>query len=189
MVTAQSMQGFYTEISPAQPTKADGKIEVLEIFWYGCPHCYSFEPYLQQWLKNKPENVELRLMPGILNNNWVPHARAFYTAVILGVLDKIHNPLFNAIHKNKRNIFTEKSIKAFFIEQGVKEEEFNRIFNSKEVDKFVREAYIMQKDSRITGVPSIIVNGKYRTSPTMAQSYDNLLKVIDHLVDKESEES
>ena len=116
---AQSFDDAYTAITPAQPTQTAGKIEVLEIFWYGCPHCYAFEPYLQQWLSRKPDNVEFRLMPGILNNNWVPHAKAYYVAEKLGILDKIHQQLFDAIHKDKRNIFSDDDVKEFFIEQGV----------------------------------------------------------------------
>lgn len=188
-VTAQSIENFYTDISPVQPTQTGDNVEVLEIFWYGCPHCYAFEPYIQQWLKTKPGNVEFRLMPGILNENWIPHAKAYYTAVKLGVLDKIHHPLFTAIHKNRRKIYDDNAIKAFFIEQGVDGKEFSRIYNSSEIELIVRDAINIQRNYRISGVPSVIINGKYRTSPSMARSYDNLLKVMDYLVDKESEGS
>ena len=186
---AQSFDDAYTAITPAQPTQTAGKIEVLEIFWYGCPHCYAFEPYLQQWLSRKPDNVEFRLMPGILNNNWVPHAKAYYVAEKLGILDKIHQQLFDAIHKDKRNIFSDDDVKEFFIKQGVDGNKFSEIYDSKELLEKLRQAFELQRGYQVNGVPAVIINGKYHTSPSMARSYDNLLKVMDYLVDKESEGS
>lgn len=183
--SSQSMEEYYELIEPAQKTTSNDKIEVLEIFWYGCPHCYDFEPYLQEWLKTKPDHVDFRLMPGILNQSWVPHARAFYTANELGIHDKIHHPLFNAIHKNRKSIFNQPSIRTFFIEQGAQGDAFDLIYNSTDLNNIVRDAYNYQRNVRITGVPSIIINGKFRTSPSMAGSYENLLKVMDYLVDKE----
>ena len=185
LVAAETMEDYYSVLEQPQPTETGSKIEVLEIFWYGCPHCYAFEPYLREWLENKPDNVEFRLMPGILNAGWVPHARAYYTAVEIGVLNKIHPRLFDAIHKDGRNIFNQQSIREFFIEQGIKEIEFDRTYNSPELDGKARAAYDYQRNCRITGVPSIIVNGKYVTSPSLAGSPENVLKVIDYLINKE----
>lgn len=188
-VIAQSIEDSYTNIRPAQPTQTEGKVEVLEIFYYGCVHCYDYEPHLQRWLENLPENAEFRRMPAVFNNSWMPLAKAYYTAVKLGVLKKIHYPLFDAIHKNKRNLFDDNAIKAFFIEQGVDGDKFSRIYNSMEINTKVRQANVMGRKYALTGVPAIVINGKYQTGPSKAGSYENLLKVMNHLVDKESEGS
>jgi len=175
----------YQDIIPPQPTETGDKIEVVEVFWYGCPHCYKFEPYLEKWLQNKPEDVEFRRMPGIFRKSWIPHARAYYTAIKMGVADKIHRPLFDALHKERRKIFDEKALKRFFVEHGVDGDEFTRIYNSNEVDTKIKQAFIMGQRYKITGVPSIVINGKYLTSSTLAGSHANVLKIIDELVDKE----
>jgi len=92
----------YEMVTPAQPTTSKDKVEVVELFWYGCPHCYKFEPYVERWLKRKPKNVKFVRMPGVFRASWEIHARAYYTAEILGVVDKVHKPMFEAIHEQKR---------------------------------------------------------------------------------------
>ena len=183
--SGQANEGFI-EISPAQPTQTDKKIEVLEIFWYACPHCYDFEPYIEDWLASKPEDVKFRRMPGIFNKTWIPHAKAYYTAEKLGVLDVIHNPLFDAIHKKRKKILDDAAIKKFFVKQGVDKSEFKEVYESEEIETKVKQAYVMGQRYKITGVPAIIVNGKYMVSGNTAGSFENILKVVDLLVDKES---
>ena len=180
-------QNEYTTIDPPLATHTGNKIEVMEIFWYGCPHCYAYQPYLEKWLKSKPANVEFRLMPGLLNSAWVPHARAYYTAVKLGVLDKIHHQLFDAIHKDRKEIFSEDAIKKFFIEQGIDGDTFSKVYDSPEIDEKLRQALRAQIQAKITGVPSIIVGGKYLTSPSMTGSFDSMGPVINSLIKKASE--
>ncbi len=174
----------YTNIIPAQPTQTD-KIEVVEVFWYGCPHCYDFEPHVKKWLETMPDDVEFRRMPGIFNKNWVGHARAYYTAEKLGVLDKVHTPLFEALHKERKRIFSESEIKDFFVSQGVDGDEFTRVYNSSEIETKFKQAFLMGQRYKITGVPAVIVNGKYMTSASQAGSFENILKTIDELVAKE----
>ncbi len=175
----------YKLIIPVQPTQTDNKIEVLEVFWYGCPHCYDFEPYVEKWLENLPEDVEFRRMPGIFNKNWIPHAKAYFTAEKLGVLDKIHNPLFNALHKERKRIYNEDELKDFFVAKGVDGDKFTKVFNSSEIETKFKQAFVMGKRYKITGVPAVIINGKYMTSGSMSGSYENLLKTIDELIAKE----
>jgi len=175
----------YTTITPAQPTQTGDKIEVLEIFWYACPHCYDFEPYISEWLESKPDDVEFRHMPGIFRKNWIPHAKAFFTAEKLGILDSIHGPLFDAIHKEKKKIHDDASIKKFFVKHGVDKGEFTKIYESDEVNTKVKQAFVMGQRYKVTGVPALIVNGKYMVSGSTAGSLENVLKVIDALVDKE----
>lgn len=175
----------YTLIVPVQPTQSVDKIEVLEVFWYGCPHCYDFEPYVKKWLESKADDVEFRRMPGIFNKSWVPHAKAYYTAEKLGVLDLIHSALFEALHKDRKRIFSESELKEFFVSKGVGADEFTRVFNSAEIETKFKQAFVMGQRYKISGVPAVIINGKYMTSGSLAGSYDNLLKTIDELVDKE----
>ncbi len=186
MLGSQAYAGDgYTIISPAQPTQTGDKIEVLEIFWYACPHCYDFEPYIHEWLNNKPEDVTFRRMPGVFRKSWIPHAKAFFTAEKLGILDDIHTPLFKAIHREKKKIHDDASIKKFFLKRGVDKGEFKKIYHSEEIDTKVKQAFVMGQRYKVTGVPAIIVNGKYMVSGSTAGSLENVLKVIDSLVDKE----
>ncbi len=175
----------YNTISPAQPTQTGDKIEVLEVFWYACSHCYDFEPYLHEWLPNIAEDVTFRRMPGIFNKNWIPHAKAFYTAEKMGILDKIHTPLFNAIHREKKKIHDDAAMKKFFVAQGVDKKEFLKIYESEEIDTKAKQAFVMGQRYKLTGVPAIIVNGKYMVSGSTAGSFENVLKITDSLVDKE----
>lgn len=174
----------YERVMPPQPTQTRNKIEVAEIFWYGCPHCYAFEPYVEKWLKTKPDDVNFVRIPGVLGQNWVADARAFYAAEKLGVLDKIHRPLFDAIHKDHKMLFTEDSLRDFFESQGVDGDAFTKAYNSNEVDVRVKEALDMERRYQITGVPTVIVDGRWRTSASQAGSFEGLIKVIDKLVDK-----
>ncbi|MDP6183583.1 MAG: thiol:disulfide interchange protein DsbA/DsbL [Gammaproteobacteria bacterium] len=178
----------YERITPEVATHADGKIEVVEVFWYGCHHCFSFEPHIEKWQRSLPDNVVFRRMPGVFARTWVPHARAFYTAEILGVLDKIHTPLFEAIHEQHRKIGDEDSLARFFAEHGVADEDFREAYNSFSVDTKTRQALTASKDYGITGVPSVIVNGRFRSSARLTGSYEDLLKVLDTLVDKETKQ-
>jgi thiol:disulfide interchange protein DsbA len=178
----------YVEITPAQPTHSGNKIEVLEVFWYGCPHCYDFEPFINKWLETKPEDVVFRRMPGIFNKNWIPHAKAYFTAEKLNILNKIHSSLFTAMHKEKKKIYDDSSIKKFFLENDVNKKEFKNIYESDEVDTKIKQAYIMGQRYKITGVPAIIVNGKYMISGSTAGSFENVTKIIDMLIKKERDD-
>lgn len=167
-------------------SKPRKKVVVEEIFWYGCPHCYAFQPYLRKWLAAKPDNVKFRLIPGVLNSKWIPHAKAFFVAQELGLVDRVHEKLFDAIHKSKRKITDQDSLRAFFVEQGVNAEDFNRIYNSPETSRLVKQVYETERDYKISSIPTIIINGKYRISARNAGNYNNMLKVMDKIVDKES---
>lgn len=176
----------YQEVKPAVATSvAAGKVEVLELFWYGCPHCYAFEPQLSEWIKNKPDYIEFVRVPAVFAHNWEVHARAYYTAQQLGVLEKIHQPLFDAIHKQGRKVFSEEELSQFFVDQGVDAEAFKKAFNSFDVDTKTRHAIALTREYGITGVPAVIVNGKYRSSAQEAGDFTTLLKVVESLADKE----
>ncbi len=175
----------YTALANPQPTGNPEKIEVVELFWYGCPHCYRLEPYIAEWRAGKADDVDFVQMPAIIGPPWELLAKAFYTAQFLGVQDKIHVALFEAIHKDKKTFKDEAAVEALFVAQGVSEQDFKKTFNSFAVSIKVNNAKLMTKRYALTGVPAIIVNGKYNTSGTLAGSNENIIKVVDYLVDQE----
>lgn len=184
---AQFQEGRdYTRIVPVQPTESKGKIEVVELFWYGCPHCHRFQPYLERWAKQLPADVEFRRMPATLAEHWVIHARAFYTAEALGALDKIHKPLFDAIHAQKRRLDTEERLMEFFAEQGVGNDDFKKTFNSFSVEAKVRRAKEMSRRYTTEATPSVVINGKYLlNSGQVDGNFNTMVKIMDFLIDKE----
>lgn len=176
----------YSRIVPAQPTESPGKIEVVELFWYGCPHCYRFQPYLERWVKRLPADVEYRRMPAILAGHWTVHANAYYTAEALGILDKIHKPLFDAMHAQKRRLDTEERLMEFFAEQGVSNEDFKKTFHSFSVEAKVRRAKEMSRRYETNATPSVVINGKYiLDSGQVNGNYNSMLKVMDTLIEQE----
>jgi len=175
----------YVRLTSPQPTSTDGKIEVVELFWYGCPHCFDLEPTVQAWLENKPGDVELVRMPAVLGQRWELLAQAYYTAELLGIVDKIHPALFKAIHEKHMKIDDEASLQAFFVDQGVSAEDFKKTFNSFAVAVKMNNSRQMTRRYRITGVPTIIVNGKYSTSGSLAGSNQAIFDVVDYLVEQE----
>lgn len=182
-------QSGYELISPAQPTANPAKIEVLEFFWYGCPHCYSFEPSLTAWLKTKPEDVEFIRIPAVFSEEWGKHAKAYFTAEALGVVDAVHADLFDGIQKakqeNKHEFETEDQLAKFFAVHGVKDADFHETYNSFMVDSKMRQAPALAAKYGITGVPAIIVNGKYKTNGTLAGSQEKMIDVMNLLIKKE----
>jgi thiol:disulfide interchange protein DsbA len=176
----------YIELPFRAYTNTGEKIEVLEFFWYGCSHCYEFESAIEEWLEDKAEYIEFVRMPAVLGASWMLYARGYYVAKHLGVFDKIHRPLFDAIHKEKRSFTDKKSLKKYFEEQGVSGDEFDTTYDSKDVQDSVRYAYSMGQRYGVKGVPAVIINGKYATSATMAGSYKNMIDVIKKLAEKEN---
>lgn len=184
LVKAESVG--YETLSPAQPTQNPAKIEIIEFFWYGCPHCYAFEPLLEKWKKNLPANVEFIRLPAAFNELWSKHAKAYYTAEALGIVEKIHADFFEAIQNGKEKLDTEASLAAFFEAHGVTESQFKEAYNSFAVDSKMRQAPLMASRYGITGVPAIIVNGKFKTNGTLAGSHEKMIEVIDKLIKEES---
>ncbi|MEM7019796.1 MAG: thiol:disulfide interchange protein DsbA/DsbL [Pseudomonadota bacterium] len=180
---------YYTVIDPPMPTAAgEGKIEVAEIFWYSCPHCYGFESYISDWKKDQPEDVHLEKIPAVFKNGrWEHFAQAYYAAEVLGVLDKMHVPIFEALHEpaKRRRLRSAKEFQPMFAEYGVNEKQFYDTFNSFAVDNKVRFAQQRTVASGATGVPAVIVNGKYLLSTSTINGYAAMLKVADELVNQE----
>jgi thiol:disulfide interchange protein DsbA len=175
----------YLRLSKPQPTSTADKIEVVELFWYGCPHCYDLEPHITEWLESKPDDVEFVRLPAIVGPRWEPLAKAYYTAEVLGVLDKTHSALFEAIHEKKQKFTNEEQIKKFFVAQGVSGADFKNAFNSFAVSVKMNNAKQMTRRYAITGVPTLVVNGKFSTSGKLAGGETGILKVVDYLVAQE----
>lgn len=175
----------YKRLSKPQPTAVSNKVEVVEIFWYGCPHCKDFEPYLNQWLENKPDDVDFKRMPAVFRQDWLAHAKAYYTADELGVIDKVHSPLFNAIHERGKRLDSEGSLKQFFMQQGVDGDAFTKAYNSGTVESQIKKSLAMLRRYEVTGVPAVIINGKYQTSGPIAGSYEGMIEAMDELIERE----
>jgi thiol:disulfide interchange protein DsbA len=177
----------YETITPAQPTHDPAKIEVIEFFWYGCPHCYDFEPLLNKWKEKLPANVEFIRQPAAFNETWTKHAKAYYTAEALGVVDKIHADFFDALQNKGQELETEAQLAPFFVAHGVKEADFHEAYNSFPVDAKIRQAPAMAARYGITGVPIIIINGKYKTNGPLAGSHEKMIEVMNKLIKQESD--
>ena len=179
----------YVALSSPQPTSSGDKIEVVELFWYGCPHCYYLEPFITEWLASKPDEVEFVRMPAVLGPSWELFGKAYYTSELLGVQDKIHPALFSAIHRDKKKIRDEAALQALFVEQGVSAGDFRNTFSSFAVNVKLNNAKQMTRRYAITGVPTVIINGKYRTSASQAGSNQGIIKVMDYLIMQERPQS
>ncbi len=176
----------YEVLSTPQPTQNPDKVEVIEFFWYGCPHCYHLEPDLKKWLKTKPDNVDFIRQPAIFNSLWEKHAKAYFTAEALGVVDKVHADFFDAVQNKKQKLESEDQLLKFFSEHGVSEVDFRNAYNSFPVDYKVRQAKTMAARYGVNGVPALIINGKYRTSGSLAKTQQNMIDVMNSLIEKES---
>lgn len=168
----------------AQPQKVENseKIQVIEFFSYACPHCYNLEPSVNKWLKNKPDNIEFIQVPAIFNAQWEAFAKIYFAAEVLGVVDKVHPIIFEAIHGKGKKIKKLDDLKAIFTANGISSDDFDNTLNSFSVDSKIRSAKIMTQKYAVKSVPLVIVNGKYKTNSPMAQGHDNVFKVVDHII-------
>jgi thiol:disulfide interchange protein DsbA len=175
----------YFELLEKQPVQTGQKIEVTEAFWYMCPHCAEIEPYVEKWLKSgKPANAEFVRMPAVLRDTWAFHARTYYAFEALGIVDKAHVPLFKDIHDRKIRIGTPQEMAKFAAQFGVKEQDFLDAFRSFSVDAKLRWATRLSEAYELDGVPSIIVDGRYRSSAQTAGGYSELFELVNFLVAK-----
>lgn len=166
------------------PTDNPAKIEVVELFWYGCPHCYHMDPVLNAWVKKQGADVYFKRVPGLPRAEWAPMAKAFYAMETLGVSEKLHTPLFEAIHKTKTlNPTDEVATIAWIASQsGLDKAKVEDAFKSFSMNTKLNRASQLFRASGATGVPSIIIDGKYITSSTMAGDNDKALKVADYII-------
>lgn len=181
-VLAQESSSFQV-LSPAQPTDVKGKVEVIEFFHYGCPHCRAFEPLLEQWLKTAPPDVAFRRVPAIWGNAQLQGlARFYYTEEVSGDLAKLHAKVFEALQDDKVPLYTESGALEWVAKQGVDAKKFAEAYKSFGVASKVQRADQLARDYKIQGVPTLVIDGKYITSASMAGSHQNALKVADQLI-------
>jgi thiol:disulfide interchange protein DsbA len=176
----------YDLITPPIRAMDSNKIEVAEFFWYGCPHCYHFESILEAWKKTLPANVTFKAVPAMWRDNMVLHAKAYYTAEALGVLDTMHKVIFDAMNVDHKPLATQKEIAELFTAHGVSEDNFNKTFESFGVRTQVEQAASLAKAAKITGTPALMVSGKYYVGGQKSGTQENMLKVVDYLVAQES---
>ena len=179
--------GNYKLIQPAvPPSSPPGKVEVVEVFWYACGHCYLLEPKLETWARSgKAPYVDFVRQPATWNEVLKTHARVFYTAELLGKLPQLHAEIFREINLKGNRLDKPESIEAFFVSHGVPKADFQKAFSSFAVESKLRRADDLNRRYRITGTPAVIVNGKYMTDVGMAGSEENLFEVVNALAARE----
>jgi thiol:disulfide interchange protein DsbA len=177
----------YLRLSPTQPTSSNpDQVEVCEIFWYGCPHCFNFDPLLEQWRGGTPDYVNFVRVPAVWNSLLQLHARAFYTAEALGKGAEMHTEFFREIHERGNRLETEAQLQEFFGRFAVDAGTFKSTFDSFAVQAKLQRADELSRRYRVESVPTIVVNGKYTTDGGQAGSYEALLELIDELAAAEN---
>jgi thiol:disulfide interchange protein DsbA len=174
----------YSELSSAQPQEAKGKVEVVEFFWYRCPHCYTLEPVLEQWAKKLPADVQFRRIPAVLSENWATDAAIFYTFEALGVLDKVHKPFFDAIHKERLIITNEQAMTEWLTKHGIDRKKFDEAYRSFGVQAKVKRAAQLSSSYQLEGVPMLAVQGRYTVTADQGGSQAGMLSVTDQLIEQ-----
>ena len=175
----------YVELSAAVPVSKPGKIEVVELFWYGCPHCYSFEPTINPWAEKLPADVNFVRIPAMFGGVWDIHGQAFITLETMQVEHKVHQAVFEAIQKEGQKLANAEDFADFVATQGIDKEAFLNTYNSFGVKGQVANAKRLAMAYQISGVPSMIVNGKYRFDIGSAGGPEQALQVADQLIAKE----
>lgn len=180
---AVAQQSSYATLNPAQPTEGGGKIEVIEFFWYGCPHCYSLEPAVASWLKNAPKDVVFKRVPAVPNDAWGESAKVFYTLEAMGQLDKYHQKVFDAMHQgDKLNLANKKIREEWLAKNGIDVAKYNEMEKSFSVATKMQRAKQMTAAYKVDSVPRLVVNGKYYTGPENAGSTQNMFPIVDQLI-------
>ena len=176
----------YTELRAPVNTPDDSKIEVLEAFWYGCSHCFRFEPLVTDWESKAADDVDFRRFPAMWNALMKVHAQIYFTAEAMDVIHIVHEPVFDAINVQGNRLQNEKLIGDLFEENGIARADFEAAFNSFSVRTKVNQAEKRMQDYEIRSTPNMIVNGKYLvTTGEAVRTQAEMLEVVDFLVDKE----
>ncbi|MCO6056172.1 thiol:disulfide interchange protein DsbA/DsbL [Pseudomonas sp. MOB-449] len=175
----------YVELGSPVPVAVPGKIEVVELFWYGCPHCYQFEPTLNPWAEKLPEDVNFVRIPAMFGGLWNVHGQLFITLESMKVEHQVHKAVFDAIHKEGKKLATPEEMAEFLAGQGVDKDAFLKAYNSFAVKGQMEKAKKLAMAYQITGVPTLVVNGKYRFDISSSGGPEQTLKVAEHLIEKE----
>lgn len=184
----------YKLIVPPQPAESNGRIEVIEFFSYACPHCAEFEPDLQAWIKRKPKDVEYRAVPMLFRQEWRAPAKLFYTLEAMGLLSRYHVKIYDAIHKERKELFTDAAVKEWAQSVGIDSAKFNEVYDSFGIDAKLQRAATMGKEYGVQFTPALAVQGKFLTAPSMVTNlpgggpnsrldYPRFFSVLDQLID------
>ena len=176
----------YVELPVTAPTQEPDKVEVAELFWYGCGHCFTFEPLISEWKQGLPEHAYFRPVPAFFGGAWDTHGQLFYTLESMGKLDETHSAIFQAIHNQGERLADVNAMIKLLQQYGVDEDEFRKTWASPGVKLKINQGKQLAKAYRATGVPTLIVNGKYRIEGGMAGSFENMLRIADYLVEQEA---
>lgn len=178
----------YRTINPPQPVASGAKVEVIEFFWYGCPHCNNLQGPLHAWLKRKPQDVEFRRVPAVFQESWVPLTRAYYAFEALGLVDKLHLEAFHAIHAQKVRLQDPKVLFDWVARHGIDRQKFAETYDSFAVESRIRRSIEMTRSYDIPGTPALVVDGRYLTAPSMTLNPDNTInyeryfRVLDEVI-------
>ncbi len=184
VVAAEAGKNYFL-IEPPEPTASGDKIEVLEVFSYACVHCAHFQPYADEIKSKLPAYAQFSYMPAIFNDAWEAFARAFYTAQSLGLLEKNHQAMFDAVHRDHRQFNSFDDIAKFYGEHGADVEKFKQVATSFEIESKIARSKTLVPKYGVDGTPSIIIDGKYRITGASAGGYPQLVALVDTLVKKE----
>ncbi len=183
-VHAAPTQGkYYTVLQAAQPVGAPaGKVEVIEFFWYGCPHCKEFEPYIEAWEKKQGPDVVFKRVPVAFRDDFIPHSKMYHALVALGVAEKVTPAVFNEIHVKKNYLLTPQAQADFLKTQGIDPKKYMDAYNSFSTQSDIKRDAQMMQDYKIEGVPTVIVQGKYVTGPVQTNNLQGMTQVMNFLV-------
>ncbi|MEX3605515.1 MAG: thiol:disulfide interchange protein DsbA/DsbL [Burkholderia sp.] len=181
--SAAPVAGNYEVMKSPQPVSVPaGKVEVIEFFWYGCPHCYEFEPTLEAWVKKQGDNIVFKRVPVAFRDDFLPHSGMYYTLNALGVTEKDTPAVFNAIHKQKNYLLTPQAQADFLATQGIKKQNYLATYNSFTVQGQVKQSGELVKTYDIQSVPTVVVQGKYKSGPSYTSSVEGTAPVLDWIV-------
>lgn len=173
----------YRVIKP-QPVSTANGIEVIDFFWYGCPHCHNLQPALERWISRKPADVTVRRIPAVLRNSWAPHARIYYTLEALGEVERLHQRVYYSYHVEELAMSKPEVTTEWAARNGIARERWEEAYNSDAVQRKVEEAARLSRAYSVTGTPTLVVNGRYLTSSSMAESLNGVVMIVDGLVQK-----
>ncbi len=178
----------YRVISPPQPTDSGKRVEVLEFFWYACPHCNALQPSLRAWLKQKPADVEFKRVPAVLDKSWLSLTWAYYALEAVGAVDKLHYDVFAAIHEQRLRLSDPQLLFDWVAKQGIDRQKFSDTYNSFGVKNRGARAIELTRNYDIPGTPALTVDGKYLIAPSMTLKadktidYDRYFQVVDQTI-------
>ena len=174
----------HVEIEP-QPVGVTSGVEVIDFFWYGCPHCNNLQPGLERWISRKSADVTVRRIPAILRETWAPHARIYYTLEALGEVQRLHQRVYDSYHIEKLAMSRPEVMSDWAVHHGIPRERWDEAYSSTAIERKLEEAARLTRAYRVTGTPSLVVQGRYLTSGNMAESLDGLINTLDRLVTRE----